>query len=108
LFGLAALASVNRAKEIGIRKVCGASMTSLTALLSYRFLVLICIAILIATPVTWYLMQQWLSDFAYRIEFPWWTFVIAGVVAVVIAFVTISMQSMRAAMSSPVKSLRSE
>ncbi|MFD1145231.1 ABC transporter permease [Larkinella insperata] len=108
LFGLAAFMAEQRTKEIGVRKVLGASTTSIVGLLSKDFLRLVLIAILIATPIAWYGMNQWLEDFAYKIDVPWWVFAVAGVAAVVIAFVTVSFQSIKAAMTNPVKSLRSE
>lgn len=108
LFGLAALAVVNRMKEIGIRKVLGASVTGITALLAKDFLKLVVLAIFIASPLAYYFMQKWLADFAYRIELQWWMFAAAALVAVLIAFLTVSFQSVRAALANPVKSLRSE
>ncbi|RAK02838.1 putative ABC transport system permease protein [Larkinella arboricola] len=108
LFGLAAFMAEQRTKEIGVRKVLGASATSIVGLLSKDFLKLVLIAILIATPIAWYGMNQWLEDFAYKIDVPWWVFAVAGVVAVVIAFVTVSFQSIKAALTNPVKSLRAE
>ncbi len=108
LFGLAALAAANRTKEIGIRKVCGASLMSITRLLSTGFLKLVLIALIIATPLAWILMKGWLADFAYRIEIPVWIFALAGFGATLIAFVTVCFQSVKAAMTSPVTSLRSE
>ena len=108
LFGLAAFTTEQRTKEIGIRKVLGASVAGITGLLAKDFLKLVILAILIASPVAYYFMQQWLSDFAYRIELQWWMFVLAGVVAVGIAFLTVSFQSVRAALANPVQSLRSE
>ncbi|HEY4326943.1 MAG TPA: ABC transporter permease [Mucilaginibacter sp.] len=108
LFGLAAFMIRQRVKEIGIRKVLGASTASITAMLSKEFLKLIVIASLIAFPVTWYAMYKWLQDFAYRIDIQWWVFVLAGVIALLVAAITISFQSIKAALANPVKSLRSE
>ncbi len=108
LFGLAAFTTEQRTKEIGIRKVLGASVGSITGLLTRDFLKLVAVAIVIAVPVAWYLMQQWLADFAYRIDIQWWVFAAAGVAAVLVAFLTVSFQSIRAALANPVKSLRSE
>jgi putative ABC transport system permease protein len=108
LFGLVALAVANRRKEIGIRKVLGASVTGITGLLARDFLKLVVIAIVIASPVAYYFMQRWLSDFAYHINLKWWMFAGAGAVAVVIAFLTVGFQSVRAALADPVRSLRSE
>jgi putative ABC transport system permease protein len=108
LFGLAALASVNRTKEIGIRKVLGASITTIIALLSKDFLKLVFIAILIAVPFAWYGMYKWLQDYAYRIDIGWWVFLITGVMALVIAFITVSFHAIKAAIANPVKSLRTE
>ncbi|MDB5124601.1 MAG: macB 8 [Mucilaginibacter sp.] len=108
LFGLAAYMIRQRIKEIGIRKVLGASAGSITVMLSKEFLKLIIIASLIAFPVTWYAMHKWLQDFAYRITIQWWVFVVAGLIALLVAAVTISYQSIKAALANPVKSLRSE
>ncbi|MCX2681740.1 ABC transporter permease [Galbibacter sp. EGI 63066] len=108
LFGLAALSTERRIKEIGIRKVLGASVTSVVALLSRDFIKLILIAIIVATPIAWYAMNRWLQGFAYRIELQWWMFVGAGLMAVVIAMVTVSGQSIKAATANPIKSLRTE
>lgn len=108
LFGLAALTTQQRVKEIGIRKVLGASVAGIMALLAKDFIKLVLVAIVVASPLAWYLMKQWLQDFAYRIEMQWWMFVLAGVLAVAIAFLTISFQSIKAALANPVKSLRSE
>jgi putative ABC transport system permease protein len=108
LFGLAALAAVNRTKEIGIRKVLGASVPIIVRLLSKDFLILVIIALLIASPVAWYFMNKWLLDYAYRINISWWVFAITGIVTVFIAFITISFQAVKVAVSNPVNSLRSE
>jgi putative ABC transport system permease protein len=108
LLGLAALAAVNRTKEIGIRKVLGASISNIVGLLSKDFLKLILIAILIASPLAFYFMSKWLQDFAYRIQISWWIFLIAGAFAILIAIVTISLQAIKAAMTNPVKNLRTE
>lgn len=108
LFGLAAFTTEQRTKEIGIRKVLGASVTGITSLLARDFMKLVLLAIVIATPVAWYFMKKWLSDFAYRIEMQWWMFAVAGLVAILIAFLTVSFQSVKAALANPVKSLRSE
>jgi len=108
LFGLSILIARQRTKEIGIRKVLGASTANITRLLSQDFMQLVMVALLIAVPVSWYLMNQWLQDFAYRINVEWWMFVTAGITAMIIAFFTISFQSVKAALNNPVKSLRTE
>jgi putative ABC transport system permease protein len=108
LFGLAAYAAEQRNKEIGIRKVLGASVSTIVSMLSMDFIKLVFIAIIIASPLAWYAMNRWLQDFAYRINIQWWVLAIAGCVAILIAFVTISFQSIRAALANPVTSLRSE
>lgn len=108
LFGLASYTTVLRTKEIGIRKVLGASVAGITGLLAKDFLKLVVIAILIASPVAYFFMQKWLSDFAYRIAIEWWMFARAGALAIVIAFLTVGGQAVRAALANPVKSLRSE
>ena len=108
LFGLAALAAINRTKEIGIRKVLGASVTNIINLLSKDFLKLVAIAFIIASPVAWYFMHKWLQDFAYRINIGWIVFVTTGFVVVFIALLTISFQAIKAAIANPVKSLRTE
>ena len=108
LFGLTAYATQRRTKEIGIRKVLGASVSAIVTMISKDFLKLVLIASLIAVPLAWWLMNMWLNDFAYRINIEWWVFVIAGCSALLIALVTVSFQSIRAAVANPVKSLRSE
>jgi putative ABC transport system permease protein len=108
LFGLAAFTAEQRTKEIGIRKVLGASVASIIALLSKDFLKLVGIAIVLATPLAYWGMGAWLQDFAYRVELSWWVFASAGAASVVIAFMTVAGQAWRAAQANPVKSLRSE
>ncbi len=107
LFGLATFNTQQRQKEIGVRKVLGASVASIVTLLSKDFLKLVVIAIVIASPVAWYAMNRWLQDFAYKITIEWWVFAGAGLLAVGIALLTVSFQSIRAALMNPVKSLRS-
>ncbi len=108
LLGLATFAAQHRAKEIGIRKVLGASIASVVGLLAQDFLKLVLLAVVIASPIAYWLVQKWLADFAYRIDLQWWMFGVAGAVAVVVAFLTVGFQSVRAAMANPVKSLKSE
>lgn len=108
MFGLISIFAKQRVKEIGIRKVLGASVASIVQLLSKDFLLLVCIAIFIAVPVAGYLMNKWLQDFAYRIHISWWMFFVAGGIAVSIALVTVSIQTIRAALANPVESLRTE
>jgi putative ABC transport system permease protein len=97
-----------RGKEIGIRKVLGASISGIAALVSKDFVKLVFLSIVIASPLAWWAMNQWLKDFAYRISIDWWVFALAGGVAIVIALLTVSFQSVKAATTNPVKSLRSE
>lgn len=108
LFGLATLTAFQRTKEIGIRKVLGASISGIVRLLSTDFVKLVLIAILIASPIAWWAMNKWLEDFAYRVEIQWWMFALAGIVALVIALVTVSSQAIKAAVVNPVDSLRDE
>ena len=108
LFGLATFTAGQRTKEIGIRKVLGANVGQIVGLLSQDFLTLVLIACVIAFPLAWYAMSKWLQDFAFRSDISWWIFVFAGVFALLIAFVTISFQAIKAAIVNPVKSLRTE
>ena len=108
LFGLATFTAEQRTKEIGVRKVLGASVASIVALLSKDFLKLVLVAIIIASPIAWYAMNAWLADFAYRVDISWWVFALAGGLAVGIALLTVSFQSVKAALMNPVESLRSE
>ena len=108
LFGLATLAVTRRTKEIGIRKVLGANVSGIVALLSKDFAKLILIAALIAIPLAWWFMNDWLKDFAYRVSINWWVFLVAALVSLLIALITISFQAIKAALANPVKSLRTE
>jgi len=108
LFGLSAFAITQRIKEIGIRKVLGANTSSIVQLLSKDFLKLVAIAAVIAFPIAWYAMHNWLNDFAYRTGIPWWIFAVAGLLAALVALLTISFQAVKAALANPVKSLRNE
>jgi putative ABC transport system permease protein len=108
LFGLVTLTAFQRTKEIGIRKVLGASVTGIVRLLSSEFVTLVLIALAIASPIAWWAMSKWLQDFAYRIHIEWWMFGLTGLAAITIALLTISIQAIKAALANPVKSLRSE
>src|SRR5699024_68185 len=108
LFGLAAFAASRRTKEIGIRKVLGASEASIVRLLSKDFLKLVAIGFVIAVPIGWYAMHRWLQNFVYKIGMSWWIFLLAGGIALIIALATVSWQSIRTALANPVDSLRSE
>jgi ABC-type antimicrobial peptide transport system permease subunit len=108
LFGLSAYVAESRVKEIGVRKVLGASVPGIAKLLSLEFIRLVLVSIVIASPLAWYAMNRWLADYTYRISIGWETFLIAGILAVGIAAVTVSFQAVKAATANPVKSLRSE
>lgn len=108
LFGLSMFMAEQRTKEIGIRKVLGASEISLVTLFSKDFLKLVLVALVIASPIAWYAMHNWLADFAYRTDIHWWVFLLAGGLTVLIALLTVSFQSVKAALTNPIKSLRSE
>ena len=108
LYGLASFMAVQRIKEVGIRKVLGATAGNIVYLFSKEFIILIAIAFAIATPIAWYYMHQWLQDYVYRISISWWLFAAGGLAAIIIALATISFQAIKAASANPVKSLRSE
>ena len=108
LFGLSAFSIEQRTKEIGIRKVLGASVQQVIIVVSKEFFLLIAIAFLISIPVAWWAMNKWLQDFAYRINISWWFFAAAGIIVLLIALFTISFQSIKAAVANPIKSLRTE
>lgn len=108
LFGLAAFTAQKKVKEIGIRKVLGASESSIVVMLSKDFLRLVLISLLIAFPIAWWMMNQWLQHYVYRVHLSWWMFAIAGILAIIIAFTTIGMQAIKAAAANPAKSLNSE
>lgn len=108
LYGLASFMAVQRIKEVGIRKVLGASVSSVVYLFSKEFIILITVAFIIASPVAWYFMNKWLQDYVYRINIGWWIFIVGGISAIIIALITVSFQAVKAAIANPVKSLRSE
>jgi len=108
LLGLVIFITAQRRKEIGVRKVLGASVTSVTILLSKDFGKLVFIATIIAIPIAWFVMNKWLQDFAYRIELKWWMFLLSGCIAILVALLTVSIKALKAAISNPVKNLRSE
>ena len=108
LFGLATFSAEKRSKEIGIRKVLGASVKSVTYTISIDFLKLVAVAILVALPISWYVMSKWLEEFSYRIDVDGWTLALAALIAISISIITVSYQSIKAAVVNPVESLRSE
>jgi putative ABC transport system permease protein len=108
LFGLATYTTEQRIKEIGVRKVLGATISNIISMLSKDFMILVLIASALAIPLAWWAMSRWLQDFAYRISIGWWTFIVAGAIALLIALITVSSQAIKAALANPVKSLRTE
>ncbi|ULT27394.1 FtsX-like permease family protein [Sphingobacterium sp. E70] len=108
LFALSAYAVQQRVKEIGIRKVLGASVFKIVKILSLDFIILVCSALLIAIPLGWYAMHRWMDNFAYHITLDWWIFIIAGSSALLVSFITISFQTVKAAVTNPIDSLRDE
>jgi ABC-type antimicrobial peptide transport system permease subunit len=108
LLGLVMYTINTRTKEIGIRKILGASVTNILSVLSTDFLKLVCIAFLIAAPVAWWASYKWLEDFAYRTAMSWWVFVVSGIFMLLMALITLSFQTIKAAIANPVKSLRAE
>jgi putative ABC transport system permease protein len=108
LFGLITISAEQRTKEIGIRKVLGASISNVALILSKDFLILVIVSNIIAWPVAYYFMNKWLQDFAYKINISWWVFVISGGIALIIALATVSFQAIKAAVANPVDSLRYE
>jgi ABC-type antimicrobial peptide transport system permease subunit len=108
LFGLAAFTAERRNKEIGIRKILGAGLVHIVSLLSREFILMVLFAMIVAFPVAWLLMNKWLENFAYKINIGWWIFLLAGIIALLIALVTVSFQAIKAAVANPVNSLRTE
>src|SRR5690606_25466786 len=108
LFGLAAYLAESRKKEIGVRKVLGASVTGVTALLSKDFVKLVVLSFIIAAPMAYWAMSEWLITYTYRVNISWWVFVFAGLLSIIIALLTVGYQSIKAALMNPVRSLRSE
>jgi putative ABC transport system permease protein len=108
LFGLATYTAEQRIKEIGVRKVLGATISNIITMLSKDFMILVLIASALAIPLAWWAMNRWLEDFAFRVTIGWWIFMAAGVIALLIALITVSSQAIKAALANPVKSLRTE
>ncbi|HEX4850963.1 MAG TPA: FtsX-like permease family protein, partial [Puia sp.] len=108
LYGLASYMAAQRTKEVGIRKVLGASSANIVYLFSKEFILLITIAFAIATPISWYYMHRWLQDYVYRVNISWWIFAAGGLAAIIIALGTISFQAIKTAVANPVKSLRAQ
>jgi ABC-type antimicrobial peptide transport system permease subunit len=108
LYGLVSFMAVQRVKEVGIRKVLGASVSSVVYLFSGEFIILVAMGFVIASPIAWYFMNKWLEDYVYRVNISWWIFLVGGISAVAIALVTVSFQAIKAALANPVKSLRTE
>jgi putative ABC transport system permease protein len=108
LFGLAAFTAEQRTKEIGVRKVLGANVTGIVSMLSKDFLKLVAIAVVIASPIAWYAMNNWLQEFEYKQDMSWWVFAVAGLAVALIALLTVSFQAIKAAVANPLKSLRTE
>ena len=108
LLGLAAYATERRRKELGVRKVLGASVEGLVVLLSKDFVLLVLLSLIVASPVAWYFMNKWLETFSYRIDVSWWIFAVAALLAMALALLSVSFQAVKAAMSNPVKNLRME
>ena len=108
LFGLATFTTEQRIKEIGIRKVLGATVSRIVAMLSKQFLKLVLVSIIIASPIAWYFMHNWLQDYTYRISISWWIFAVAAFTALLIAFITVSYHAFNAALANPVKNLKTE
>jgi ABC-type antimicrobial peptide transport system permease subunit len=108
LFALVAYMAERRRKEIGIRKVLGASIKNITFLLSKEFLILVLISIAVATPIAWWAMEKWLSNYAYRTNIPWWLFIVVGCLSLCIALLTVGFQAVKAATENPVKAIKSE
>src|SRR4029077_11315800 len=108
LFGLVTYAAEQRIKEIGVRKVLGASVSEIVTMISKDFIKLVLIAFVVAFPVGWWMMNKWLQSFAYRIDISWWVFALAGLLTIAIALITVSFQAIKAAIANPVESLRTE